>query len=133
MKLFMVIPYYLSWHYSRGLAQWTHNLLNFITFEFHFFSVKDLLLNLFAPFQRLRERYDGNPVDFEAIFSVVVVNLIMRAVGLFVRLSILTFASIAILVSLVLVLVLILFWLVLPVALVALLLAGGGLIFKYNP
>lgn len=133
MNFFMVIPYYLSWHYSRGLAQWTRNLFNFISFEFSFFSVKDLLRNLFAPFQRLSEHHTGSPIEFGSILSVIVVNLIMRVVGLLVRSVILIFASVVITLSFVLVLSLIALWIVLPFALIALLMVGFGLIPKYKP
>ena len=129
----MVLPYYLSWHYSRGLSQWTRNLFNFLSFEFSFFSVKDLLLTLFAPFQRLKENYGKSPVDLEAIFSALIVNLIMRAVGFLVRTIILVAAALSITVSFVLVLVLIVLWIVMPLALVGLVVAGAGSLITIKP
>jgi hypothetical protein len=131
MNLFMVVPYYLSWHYSRGLAQWTRNLFNFLSFEFHFFSVTDLLVTLFAPFQRLKERHGGSPIDVEAILSVILVNLIMRVVGLFVRTVILILAAVSITLTFVAVLVLLALWIVLPLVLVGLAVAGVGSLLTF--
>ena len=132
MNLFMVVPYYLAWHYSRGLAQWTRNLFNFLSFEFHFFSVTELLRTLFAPFQRLKERYGSNPMDVEAILSSLLVNLIMRVVGLVVRSVILIIAALVITVSFVLVLALLLLWILLPLVLVGLIVLGIGYLITFK-
>lgn len=121
----MVVPYYLRWHYSRGLAEWTRNLFNFLSFELHFFSVKELLLTLFAPFQRLKESYGSSPVDVETIFSALIVNTIMRVVGFVVRTWLLLFAAVTITMSVVAILVLLTLWIFFPLVLVALLVGGA--------
>lgn len=128
MKFFTVIPYYLYWHYSRGLVEWTRNLFNFLAFEFHFFSVQELLRTLFAPFQRLTESYGNSPVDVETIFSALIVNTIMRVVGLVVRSFILCIAAVSITLSFVLVLTLLVAWILLPLILIVLVI-GGALSF----
>lgn len=133
MKFFMVVPYYLSWHYSRGFAEWARNIFNFIEFEFHLFSVQDLLKTLFAPFQRLKERYGGNPMDIEAILSVLLINFIMRVVGLVVRGVILIVAAIVLAISIVLAIVLIVLWAILPVLLLTLIIGSTVAYFKYKP
>lgn len=133
MKFLMVLPQYLQWHYTRGFIEWTRNIFNFIEFEFHFFSVTDLLKTLFSPFQRLKERYSGNPLDFEAIASVVLVNIIMRLVGFFVRTIILIFAALTISLSLILALLLLIIWIFLPLILTVLLFGSTVAYLKYKP
>lgn len=132
MKFFMIAPYYLNWHYTQGLSDLLKNLWNFIVFEFHFFSIKELLLTLLAPFQRVKENYGNNAIDFQRILSAFLVNLIMRAVGFVVRSFILFIGGICLVISLLLIPVLILMWLVLPFILLILL--GGSIwaYFKYN-
>lgn len=124
MKLFMVVPYYLYWHYSRGLKEWAHNLFAFLSFEFEFFSVKDLLRTLFAPFQRLHEGYGNNPTDMETIFSALIVNTLMRAVGFVVRSCILTVAAISITASFLFILLLLTLWIFFPLVIIILIIGG---------
>lgn len=80
----LLIPYYISWHYTLGIKNLYGIWVNFIVFSFNFFSIKTLLLTLFSPFQRLQERYQGgwHPEDF---IGTIVVNLMMRIIGFFVR------------------------------------------------
>lgn len=129
MKFFMIGPYYLNWHYTRGLVELSKNLWNFIVFEFHFFSIKDLLLTLLSPFQRLKEDYGSSAIDFERILSALVVNIIMRIVGFFVRSFILLFGFICIGFSFILFPIILLFWIILPFLIVILL---GGSIWAYH-
>jgi len=117
MKFFMIGPYYVYWHYTQGIVELSRNLLNFIAFEFHFFSVKDLLLTLLSPFQRLREDYGSNAIEFEKIFSALIVNIIMRAVGFLVRSVILICAFVCITLSILLFPIILLLWLLLPLLL----------------
>ncbi len=133
MKFFMIVPQYLYWHYSAGFVEWTRNLFNFLEFEFHFFSVKDLLLTLFSPFQRLKEKYSGSPLDIEAILSVLLVNIIMRFVGFVVRSVLLIVATVVITLSFLATLLLLLIWVILPFLLVGLLLGSFVAYFKYRP
>lgn len=128
MKFFMIGPYYLNWHYTQGLFELTRNLWNFIIFEFHFFSVKELLFTLLSPFQRLHEDYGNNAIDFEKILSALVVNIIMRIVGFFVRSFILLCAFICISLSLILLPILIVLWIILPFLLLIFI---GGSIWAY--
>lgn len=128
MKFFMIGPYYLNWHYTQGIVELFRNLLHIIVFEFHFFSVKDLLLTLFSPFQRLKEDYGSSIIEFEKILSALVVNIIMRIVGFMVRSVILLVAFFCITISLILIPVILIFWILLPVLLVILL---GGSVWAY--
>jgi hypothetical protein len=133
MKFFMIGPYYLNWHYTQGVVDLFKNLINFLSFEFHFFSVKELLLTLFAPFQRLKEDYGNNAIEFERILSAFVVNFIMRVVGFVVRSIILILAFVSIGITVILIPVLLLIWIVLP--LILLILIGGSVwgFLTYKP
>lgn len=124
----MIGPYYVYWHYTQGLFELIRNIWNFIVFEFHFFSVTDLLKTLFSPFQRLKENYEWNIVDLENVLSIITVNIVMRIVGLIVRLFILSLAFIFILITFILFPIIILIWLVLPLLLLFLM---GGAIWAY--
>lgn len=128
MKFFMIGPYYVYWHYTQGFIELSKNLFNFIIFEFNFFSVKDLLLTLFSPFQRLKEEYNETSLDFEKILSTLFINLLMRIIGFIVRSFILVCAFICITFSLILIPFILLFWLVLPLLL---LLFFAGSIWAY--
>lgn len=128
MKFFMIGPYYLNWHYTQGVVELFRNLLHIIVFEFHFFSVKDLLLTLLSPFQRLKEDYGSSAIEFEKILSALVINIIMRIVGFVVRSVILLIAFFCLTVSIILIPVILIFWLLLPVLLLILM---GGAVWAY--
>jgi hypothetical protein len=126
----MIGPYYLNWHYTQGFIELSKNLWNFIIFEFHFFSVKDLLLTLLSPFQRLKEDYGNNAIDFQKILSALLVNLIMRAIGFFVRSFILLIGLLCIGFSLIFIPIILVAWLVLPFVL--LILFGGSILALFK-
>ncbi len=124
----MIGPYYFNWHYTQGIVELSKNIWNFIVFEFHFFSVKDLLFTLFSPFQKLKEDYGNSAIDFERILSSLVVNIIMRIIGFVIRSIILTIAGVCILISCILFPLILLIWVLLPFLLLVLL---GGSIWAY--
>lgn len=132
MKFFMIGPYYINWHYTRGISELSKNLFNFIVFEFNFFSVKDLFLTLFAPFQRLKEDYGSSAIEFEKILSALVVNIIMRIIGFIVRSFILLAAFFCIGFSIILFPIAILAWLVLPVILLFFFMGSMWAYIKYK-
>jgi len=132
MKFFMIVPYYIYWHYTQGIAELSRNLFNFLIFEFHFFSVKELFSTLFSPFQRLKENYGNHFVDFERVISTFVVNIIMRIIGFFVRSFILLIAFASILVSVILIPIIVIIWLVIPVLLLLLMIGSIWGYIKYK-
>lgn len=132
MKFFLIGPYYIYWHYGRGISSLVKNLINIISFEFHLFSVKELLLTLFSPFQRLREDYGGSPLDIETILSSFIVNVVMRLVGFFVRSVILLFAFVVILFTLIMFPIILIFWLLLPIIILLLVIGSAWAYIKYR-
>lgn len=79
------LPYYLAWHYSRALHEMYGVFGNFIWFFYNFFSIPTLLATLFAPFKRMDEGYKKG-LNLEAFFETLIVNTLMRLVGMFLRL-----------------------------------------------
>lgn len=106
---------YVSWHYGRAfkdiLIVWT-NLLWFIT---HFFSIPLLLRTLFSPWKRIQETYQRN--GMEDYFATIVVNIMTRIVGAFVRLWIILFGLLALISAGVGVIGFYIFWVFTPVLL----------------
>lgn len=84
MHLFLFLPYYARWHYSRGFRDLFRNWIFIVSFVFSFFSISFLIKSLFAPWQRLNENYKKG-FDPEAFFSTLLVNGIMRVVGFLTR------------------------------------------------
>lgn len=113
---------YLKWHYVRGLAELSAVAENFLWFVSHFFSFKLLSRTLFKPWKRLGEHYGGG-FDIEAFASAVLVNFLMRVVGLFTRLVVLVIGSCCYLVVLLASLLMLAVWLLAP----AILLGGAVL------
>ncbi len=87
MNGFLFLPYYFKWHYSRGIIDLYHNLLRMLGFFLSWFSVGHLLKTFFAPWKRLGEDYH---VGFhpEEFFSALLVNTLMRLLGMAVRLCV---------------------------------------------
>jgi len=75
---------YVKWHYSQGLRELFGVSGNFLWFVTNFFSFRLLLRTLLAPWKRLGEHYKGG-LDLNAFASSLVVNGLMRAVGLVTR------------------------------------------------
>lgn len=81
MNFLLIIPYYLSWHYSQGLLDYFKVWKNLMWFLWNFFSIKILLKTFFTPFERLRERYAGG-LDMESLAASILVTTLMRIVGM---------------------------------------------------
>jgi hypothetical protein len=118
MKFFMIFPYYLYWHYTKGFKELIYNFSSVIIFEFHFFSIKELLFTLFSPFQRLQEKYSNNILDIKDILSSFFINIVMRTIGFICRSIIITIGLFVLCITAILLPFIIIIWLVLPFALV---------------
>ena len=84
MSFFIVLPYYVKWHYGQAISDLLRIWHNFMSFIFRFFSIKDLTTHLFSPWQRMQEGY-AKGSSLEDMASAKFVNLMMRIVGFFVR------------------------------------------------
>jgi hypothetical protein len=84
MTLIRVVGESIIWYYSVGLGVLFRAWMNLHWFLYHYFSIPVLLKTFFAPFRRIRE-YRARGFDPKDIFEVLVVNTLMRAVGVLVR------------------------------------------------
>jgi hypothetical protein len=117
MSYFWIFPYYLGWHYGRGIVEYLTVFINFMTFVPRFFSIGTLFRTLLSPFQRLKEHYQGG-LELENLAEVLVVNIMMRLVGLVVRSFIIAIGLIATVFTFVIGIFLFILWILLPAILI---------------
>jgi hypothetical protein len=113
MRLLAVIAYYFWWHYTTAIADLSRNCGNLTAFLKNFFSIDHLIGHLFSPYHRLAEKYPDY-FDPAGYFSALIVNSLMRVVGVIVRLALIGFGLILIVFSTLLFAFLLFGWLVLP-------------------
>lgn len=111
--MFRLIFSYFVWHYSQAFRDIYNLFKNFVWFVYHFFSIKILLKTLLSPWRKLTEPYKGG-WDLGALFETFVVNTIMRAVGVLVRISIILVGLISIVVVCLAGLLSIVVWMCMP-------------------
>lgn len=111
---------YLHFHYGRGLRELLGVAQNLLWFILHFFSIKLLFRTLFAPWHRLGEAY-GSIINFEAFFSVFIVNILMRLVGFVTRSVVIVMGLIAYVVTFVGSVAMFLVWVFAPILFVGML------------
>jgi hypothetical protein len=120
MTVFALPIQYLLWHYSRALRDMVGIWGNYLWFIGNLFSVKTLFRTLIQPLKLIEEE-KGNLVADPARFAQnLLVNIIMRLVGLCARLILILIACVLWVVLLFGGVMIFLLWLVLPVALFAL-------------
>ncbi len=78
---------YVLWHYGRAYINGATVWANLMWFVMHFFSVPLILRTLFSPWKRMREEYTHG--GFEDFMGMIVVNIMTRIIGFFVRIVIL--------------------------------------------
>lgn len=115
---------YVRWHYTIALLDLWGILNNFLWFVWNFFSIPILWRSFFAPWKRMAEKYDkrGSWSDF---FSALLINALMRAVGIVMRSAVLAFGLLAFVCTIVVGAITFLAWLLTPVILI--ILFGEGL------
>lgn len=119
--------YYLQWHYSQGLLDLIGIVRNFLWFFYEFFSIPILLKTLFSPFHRLGEKYTHS-LNIEKWFETFVVNLLMRIVGMVLRVFLIMLGSVCMIITSVVGIFFLCAWMFAPVLLSFLLLFGIKLI-----
>ena len=113
MNLILVLPNYLLWHYGRAFFDIKNIWKNFIVFLYNFFSIPTLILTLFSPWQRIQEGYSRS-FSLEGTIGTMLVNIIMRLVGAFVRLLFIIIGIISIILCICLGFVIFCAWIFLP-------------------
>lgn len=125
--VFNLIFYYFGWHYTKAYRDIFSLWGNFLNFFYNFFSIRILLSTLFSPFKRMGEERK-RAFDFEDMFSVAIVNTIMRVVGFIVKSTIIITGAVAIIAVLILGLVSLIAWTLAPVLLIGIFALGVKLI-----
>jgi uncharacterized membrane protein len=129
MSLLKLVGYYFLWHYTQAFADITRKYLNILWFVLNFFSIPELLRTFFSPFQRIREGYGGgfDPGEF---LSILLVNTLMRIVGMVAR-SFLIVAGFCVLAAVFVGgLLFFAFWIFLPFVIAGLFVAGVKLLIS---
>lgn len=130
MNIVSIGKNYLLWHYSVALSDFFHIWWNYLWFVNHLFSVPDVIGSLFSPFKRLHEERGSILLHPEEFFSGLVVNIIMRLVGFFLRSAIIIMALLSFITVIIGGIIFTLLWLILPVLVVSFFLNGIGLLFS---
>ncbi|NBD74135.1 hypothetical protein GVX82_03795 [Patescibacteria group bacterium] len=118
-----VALFYFSWHYGRGIRDFLRTWGNLVWFFWHFFAIPLMARTLFMAFRRIEtsSRPGFHPDDMA---GNLIVNVLMRLLGFFLKMLLILIGLSAILATLLLGGALFLFWLVAPVALVLMLVLG---------
>lgn len=119
---------YLMWHYTRGIRDVLLFWQNMLWFISNFFSIPILMRNLFSPWRALEDKRTTTAFVLSDVLSVFLINTIMRVVGFFIRII---FLSVGFALYVLMALsgpLLLIVWLLLPIIMVASLVAGIALI-----
>jgi len=108
MRFLRIFGGYVKWHYTKAIISLTITWKNLTVFLFEYFSIKSLLSNFFSTWKRKGDTYKKGS-GLEKWFESIVINTIMRIVGIIVR-------SIVIFIGLI---VCVVFILIYPITLVA--------------
>ena len=116
----MDVFHYLKWHYSIAYKDIVRIWLNYLWFIQHFFSITILFKTLLQPFKKLDDK-SKTGFNLEALAQKLVVNLISRLVGIFVRTAIILLGVGFLLLAFLIGVVTLLIWTTLPLAIIAIL------------
>lgn len=108
---------YFAWHYSRGLRDLLVAWGNITWAVINFFSVPLLLGTFFSPWKRMEDTAPEG--DIEGFFETVVVNMLSRLVGMFIRFWLIILGVLSGLLSVLMLALLVIIWLVAPFASIA--------------
>lgn len=129
MKFVLLFPDYLKWHYGSAFLDIWNIERNIFWFLFNFFSFNTLLKTLFSPFMRLRESYRGGILHPSDFFDSLVVNTLMRIVGICVRLIVIIAGCCVLIVAGFIGVLFFVAWILAPVIIIGLFVAGVSLLF----
>lgn len=129
MKIITIAFGYLKWHYSKALKSLINIWQNFLVFLFQFFSIKLLLKNFFDPWKRMADPYPKS-FSFKDYFFAFIINLIVRLVGILMRLCLLIIGLSTCLLFCILLPIILIIWFVLPAIIIFMLGTALYLIIK---
>lgn len=128
MQTVSLLGNYFVWHYTRAYRELIHIEENILWFLFHFFSLPELTRTFFAPWKRLGENY-GSIFDTEEFFAALVTNILMRIVGISMRIIIISAGCFVLIVASCGALLLLVLWTILPLLSVFAFITGSILTF----
>ena len=129
MKFVLLFPDYFKWHYGSAFLDIWNIERNIFWFLFNFFSFSTLLKTLFSPFMRLRESYHGGILHPSDFFASLVVNTLMRIVGVCVRLIVIGIGFCALVVVGFVGVLFFVAWALAPIIILSLFVIGVSLLF----
>ncbi|PIR46979.1 MAG: hypothetical protein COV07_01430 [Candidatus Vogelbacteria bacterium CG10_big_fil_rev_8_21_14_0_10_45_14] len=118
------ITAYFRWHYVEGVRDLVSLWRDLIVFLNHFFSIPLLLRTLFYPWRRMDDKRRNGSFDPSGFFEDMIVSLLMRLVGLWVRLPTIFVGVILLVLMIVLFPVIVLLWLILPLFAIVFIISG---------
>jgi hypothetical protein len=130
MRLIELFWRYFYWHYGRAFADLTKAYVTVLWFIWNFFSIGELLMTFASPFQRIQERYGGG-FDLEEFFSIIVVNILMRIVGMVMRSFVIAIGIVVLLSALLGGLLFFIAWVFLPLIVGYFFVVGAKLALSY--
>lgn len=89
----LILVEYTLWHYGRALENYVRLVRNGRDFIWYYFSIPVLVTTLFAPYKRMTEERSRR-FDFGAWVGNIIINLLSRLIGMFMRLVLLTIGGI---------------------------------------
>jgi hypothetical protein len=119
---------YFEWHYGRAFSDIFQNCRNLLWFLFHFFSIGLLVRTFFSPWKRM----DINPIKHEEMsdrLSRLVVNMLMRCVGVLMRSIVILIGVCALVVTACAEVTFTGIWIILPFLILAFFVRGFLLVF----
>ena len=122
-----ILTDYFRWHYSRAFAEIFHVWLNLLWFLIHFFSLPQLARSWFSPWKRMTQVREKT-LNFEAIASYLVINVLTRLIGATLRASVICIGCLCLLLTVVFGIIVYLFWLFAPLLIIALFTLGISLL-----
>lgn len=120
---------YLSWHYSKALLNIYGIFSNFFWATYRFFSIPLLFKTFFSPWHHLDSAYAKNS-GIEDFFSTLVVNFLMRLVGMFMRLAVILAGLFSLVIVFIIEIISFVIWIFLPIIIVWLIYTGTLKVFK---
>ena len=113
MNIALILPSYFLWHYTTALVDIMRISGNFLWFLNNLFSISLLFRTLLSPWKRIHEeKRPGLHIEEDA--ERFILNMVMRGVGIVVRIFFIIVGLIACLVVLILEVLAIVLWLLLP-------------------
>ena len=129
MKITLIILGYLRWHYGQAFFSLISIWKNFLYFVFEYFSIKLLFVNFFDPWKRMADSY-SKKFELKKYFYTFIANLIMRTVGMIMRLFLIIVGLTCYILLALLFPVAVILWVSLPLIILILILAGSIIIIK---